>query len=97
MGESTRTENDIREEHYFTRAYLGFKNDEVNWIFIRAVLASIANTAVVPLQDVLGLGNEARMNLPGSVSGNWRWRYKANSLTKDVRERLLALTRLYDR
>jgi 4-alpha-glucanotransferase len=66
-------------------------------VFIRAVLASVANTAIVPLQDVLGLGSEARMNLPGTLSGNWRWRYKANSLTKEVREKLLALTFLYDR
>jgi len=97
VGESTRTEEDIREERDFARRYLGFKNEEVNWVFIRAVLASVANTAIVPLQDVLGLGSEARMNLPGTLSGNWRWRYKANSLTKEVREKLLALTFLYDR
>jgi 4-alpha-glucanotransferase len=97
VGESTRTDEDIREERDFARRYLGFQNEEVNWVFIRAVLASVANTAIVPLQDVLGLGSEARMNLPGTVSGNWRWRYKANSLTKEVREKLLALTLLYDR
>ncbi len=97
VGESTRTEHEIREEHDFTRAYLGFQNEEVNWIFVRTVLASVANTAMVPLQDVLGLGNEARMNLPGTVSGNWRWRYKRDSLTKEIREKLLALTVLYDR
>jgi 4-alpha-glucanotransferase len=97
VGESTRSEADIRKEHDFTRAYLGFQNEEVNWVFIRAVLASVANTAIVPLQDVLGLGSGARMNLPGTVSGNWGWRYKADSLTTEVRERLLALTVLYDR
>jgi 4-alpha-glucanotransferase len=97
VGESTRTEHDIEEEHDFTRAYLGFQKGEVNWILIRAVLASVANTAIIPLQDVLGLGSEARMNLPGTVSGNWRWRYRANSLTKEIREKLSALTRLYDR
>ena len=98
VGENTRTEQDIREEHDFTRAYLGFQDDkEVNWLLIRVVLASVANTAIIPLQDVLGLGSESRMNLPGTVSGNWRWRYKANRLTTEVREKLLALTRLYDR
>jgi 4-alpha-glucanotransferase len=97
VGESTRTEEDIRKEHDFTRAYLDFENGEVNWILIRAVLASVANTAMVPLQDVLGLGSEARMNLPGTVSGNWRWRYKTDSLTKELRGKLLALTLLYDR
>jgi 4-alpha-glucanotransferase len=43
---------------------------------IRAVLASVADVAIVPLQDVLGLGSTARMNLPGTVSGNWKWRYR---------------------
>ena len=61
----------------------------VNWVLIRAVLASVANTAIVPLQDVLGLGSEARMNLPGTVSGNWKWRYKAKSLTKEIRRKII--------
>jgi 4-alpha-glucanotransferase len=97
LVESTRTAEDIRKEREFTRAYLGFQNEEINWVFIRSVLASVANTAMIPLQDVLGLGSEARMNLPGTVSGNWRWRYRANRLTPEVREKLRALTTLYDR
>jgi 4-alpha-glucanotransferase len=66
-------------------------------VFIRAVLASIANIAIIPLQDVLGLGSEARMNLPGTISGNWRWRYRPDALTKEISQQLLDLTRLYDR
>jgi 4-alpha-glucanotransferase len=97
VGESTRTAEDIRKERDFTRAYLGFEHEPVNWEFIRAVLASVAETAIVPLQDVLGLGSEARMNLPGTVVGNWKWRYKSNALTKDVAERLRSLALLYDR
>lgn len=97
IGESTRTAEDIRKEREFTRAYLGFEDQPVNWVFIRAVLSSVAETAIVPLQDVLGLGSEARMNLPGTVSGNWKWRYKTNALTKDISERLRKLTLLYDR
>ena len=97
VGESTRTDEDIRKEHAFTRAYLGFQDEPVNWVFIRTVLASVANIAMIPLQDVLGLGGEARMNLPGTVSGNWKWRCKADSLTKEIRERLQGLTLLYDR
>jgi 4-alpha-glucanotransferase len=61
------------------------------------VLASVANTAVVPLQDVLGLGTEARMNLPNSTEGNWAWRCKAGALTEEVRRRLKELTDLYGR
>lgn len=96
-GDSTRTREDIRKERAFAKAYLGFENEEINWVFIRAVLASIADTAIVPLQDVLGLGTEARMNLPGTPSGNWRWRFPSSALTTGVRERLRALTRMYDR
>lgn len=97
VGESTRTDEDIRKEHDFTRAYLGFQDEPVNWVFIRTVLASVANVAMIPLQDALGLGSEARMNLPGTVSGNWKWRYKAGALTSEIRDRLERLTRMYDR
>jgi 4-alpha-glucanotransferase len=97
VGESTRTAEDIRKERDFARAYLGFQNQPVNWEFIRAVLASVANIAIIPLQDVLGLGSEARMNLPGTITGNWKWRFKPQSLTQKVSERLRTLTRLYER
>jgi 4-alpha-glucanotransferase len=97
VGESTRNADDIRKEHDFTRAYLGFTNEPVNWVFIRAVMASVANLTIIPLQDVLGLGTEARMNLPGTTSGNWKWRYKSGALTPEMSERLRALTTMYDR
>ena len=64
---------------------------------IGAVFASVADTAIVPFQDVLGLGTEARMNLPGRVSGNWKWRYRPGALTKDLSARLRSLALLYDR
>jgi len=97
VGESTRNAEDIRDEREFTRAYLGFHNEPVNWVFIRTVLASVANIAIIPLQDILGLGSDARMNLPGTVSGNWKWRYKQKTLTKEIGEQLRRLTLLYDR
>jgi 4-alpha-glucanotransferase len=97
VGESTRTAEDIRKERDFTRAYLNFENEPINWVFLRTVLASVAATAIIPLQDVLGLGSEARMNLPGTISGNWKWRYKPQVLTRELSERLRRLTLLYDR
>jgi len=97
-GDSTRTGEDVRKEKAFTRAYLGFQDDaEMPWIMIRAVLASVADVAIVPLQDVLGLGTEARMNLPGTTSGNWKWRYRGGALTDTLAARLRALTTMYDR
>lgn len=96
-GDSTSTPEDVEKEHAFARRYLNFSGDDVHWPFIRAVLASVANTAIVPLQDVLGLGTEARMNLPGTSSGNWRWRAKPGVLTPELAEQLGELTRLYER
>jgi 4-alpha-glucanotransferase len=97
VGESTRTAEDIHKERAFARAYLGFEDHPINWVLIHAVFASVAEIAIVPLQDVLGLGSEARMNLPGTVSGNWKWRYQADALTQDSAQRLRELTVLYDR
>jgi 4-alpha-glucanotransferase len=97
VGESTRTAEDILKERTFARAYLGFDNEAINWVFIRAVLASVASIAIIPLQDVLGLGSEARMNLPGAVTGNWKWRCLASALTSEIKTKLRELTLLYDR
>jgi 4-alpha-glucanotransferase len=64
---------------------------------IRAAWASVANTAIAPLQDLLGLGSRARMNLPASQQGNWQWRFRREALTKKVSERLREITELYGR
>jgi 4-alpha-glucanotransferase len=97
-GDSTRTSEDVRKEHDFARAYLNFHDDsEINWVMIRAVLSSIADVAIVPLQDVLGLGSEARMNLPGTVGGNWKWRCHPGALSPELSARLRNLVALYDR
>jgi len=94
---STRTAAQIKREQKFCLNYLNSDEKEINWDFIRGVWASVANTAVVPLQDILGLGTEARMNLPNSTSGNWSWRCKQGALTDDIAERLRDLTQLYGR
>jgi 4-alpha-glucanotransferase len=95
--DSIRTSEDVAKEHGFARAYLGFKDEPVNWVLIRGVFASVANTAMIALQDVLGLGSEARMNLPGTASGNWRWRLIPGALTPDLAQRLREMNSLYDR
>jgi len=96
-GDSIRTADDVLKEHAFARAYLGLKNGEIHWALIRAILASVANTAIIPLQDVLGLRSMARMNLPGTSSGNWRWRARPDALTADVAARLREMNSVYDR
>ena len=83
--------------HEHCRNYLNTDGSEIHWDIIRAAFASTAHTAIVPLQDVLGIGNEGRMNLPASTSGNWAWRYQASALTTKIKERLKELSVLYGR
>jgi 4-alpha-glucanotransferase len=75
----------------------GFPADGIHWSLIRVALFSIANQAIIPLQDVLGLGTDARMNTPGQPHGNWDWRYCPEMLTEDLREHLRSLTRFSGR
>jgi 4-alpha-glucanotransferase len=70
---------------------------EVVWAMIREALASPSDTAIVPAQDLLELGSEARMNSPGTPQGNWRWRLKEGELTKDLAQRLRDMTGMYGR
>ena len=74
VGDTTRTEEDVQAERDFACAYLRSDGTEIHWDFVRAALGSVADTAIVPLQDVLGLGSAARMNVPAREQGNWTWR-----------------------
>jgi len=76
---------------------LGVNDREVVWAMIREALASQADTATVPAQDILELGSEARMNFPGLAKGNWRWRLKEGELTKELAQRLRSITITYGR
>ncbi|HEX9472818.1 MAG TPA: 4-alpha-glucanotransferase, partial [Steroidobacteraceae bacterium] len=76
---------------------LGVRRNEVPPAMLRAVLASVAVLAVVPLQDVLGLGSEARFNVPGTVGGNWHWRVAPGALTSAVAGELRALNESHGR
>jgi len=96
-GESTRSAEDIRREREFARAYLNTDGSQIHWVFVRTLLASVADTVLIPLQDVLGLGSEARMNQPATIGGNWRWRYQPEMLTAEISARLAQLTRIYER
>lgn len=94
---STRTAEQIERERDFSLQYLNSDGSEIHWDFIRAAMSSVAHTAITPLQDVLGLGSETRMNLPASVQGNWQWRFRQKSLTRTISKRLRDLTELYVR
>lgn len=85
-------------EKHFTRQYLNTDAQDIAWDLVRAAWASVANTAMTTAQDLLRLGNEARMNLPG-VSGppNWCWRMNEGALTDELGARLIELTQIYAR
>jgi len=73
--------------------YLNTDGKDIAWVMIKAVLESPADTAIVPVQDLLNLGSEARMNRPGVATGNWGWRMSPGALTPEILERLGTLTR----
>jgi 4-alpha-glucanotransferase len=93
----TRSPEQCETERRNALAYLGTSGREIHWEMIRELFKSVANLAVVPVQDVLGLGSEARMNRPGTASGNWAWRMRPGAFDAAVLERLPELSRIYDR
>jgi 4-alpha-glucanotransferase len=94
---SVRSAAQVEKEKQKLLDYLDADDSQVNWAFIRAVLASVADTALIPLQDVLGLGSEARMNTPATTSGNWAWRFREGELTEKHADVLRAYSERYGR
>jgi 4-alpha-glucanotransferase len=84
-------------ERQKARDYLGTDGRELWWTMIRAIFMSVADLAIVPMQDFLGLGSDARMNLPGTASGNWEWRLEDGAVTDDLAARIAAMVILYGR
>jgi 4-alpha-glucanotransferase len=84
-------------ERSFFKRYVCRSGPDVAWDLMRLAWASVADWALAPLQDVLGLGNEARMNRPGQLGGNWTWRFRAEMLTESLLERLADMTAVYGR
>ena len=92
VGHSTRVDAELENEREQARRYLGLDGRAVHWEFIRAVLASIADTAIIPVQDILGLGSDARMNRPATTGGNWRWRLMPGQLAHESTHKLAVMT-----
>lgn len=78
-------------------AYVGRSDDGIHWAFIRAAQSSGASLSITPVQDVLGLGSEARMNTPSLYGGNWRWRFAPGQLSVELSEKLAQLAEVTDR
>ncbi|MCX5995515.1 MAG: 4-alpha-glucanotransferase, partial [Chloroflexi bacterium] len=97
VGDTTQSRGVREAEKRLALKYTGSDGREFNWDFIRLALMSVADTAIIPLQDVLGLGAEARMNRPATTEGNWSWRFTRDMLTDELKARLRELTSLYGR
>jgi 4-alpha-glucanotransferase len=94
---SIRTAADVEKELAYACRYLNTDGSDINWVMIRTLMASVADTVLFPLQDVLGVGSEGRMNLPGSSSGNWRWRFRREKLTPAISGQLKEWAETYER
>jgi 4-alpha-glucanotransferase len=90
-----RTASEMERDH--VRRYVARDASDVAWDFLRIAWASVANTAIAPLQDILNLGSEARMNFPGKPQGNWAWRYQHSQLNPRSMDRIAEMTQLYGR
>jgi 4-alpha-glucanotransferase len=84
-------------ERSHAECYLGRCDDGIHWAFIRAAQSSIADLALIPMQDVLGLGSEARMNTPSLDKGNWQWRFSLDQFTPALAAKLANLAEVTDR
>lgn len=93
--ENEATEEDKRRlQEYFGRT---MSMEEIPWEMIRLAMLSVADIVLFPLQDVLGLGAEARLNRPSVAKGNWEWRVPSEKITSALEERLAAITQIFGR
>ena len=86
-----------RSERKSALKYLASDGNDAVWDFIRLVLSSVAGTAIVPMQDILGLGSGARMNTPASTKNNWRWRMREDQLSPILASKLREMNSIYGR
>jgi 4-alpha-glucanotransferase len=85
------------KERDLCRRYLARSGNDISWDMIRGIWLSVAVLALAPMQDILSLGTEARMNFPGKPSGNWTWRILPNALSEGLRNRIRETNYLYGR
>ena len=87
-----------RKDLAFAKKYIGVKRtSDICSSLIRMAYASVADTAIIPIQDYLELGSEARINTPSTLGDNWKWRMKADAFTGELAEEIRKITKLYGR
>ena len=90
----------IPSDRDYSREYLGIEKGEkedLHWDYIRLALASVGDMAIVPLNDYLGKGHEARINQPSTLGKNWKWRVCDGEVTDDLVEKIGRMTKIYKR
>ena len=95
---STQSSDEFNRARDYARRYLDLRpDDDFARQSIRALWSSVADVAIIPVQDLIGLGSSARMNTPGTAEGNWGWRLLPDQLTHDHAEYLRSITEIYGR
>jgi 4-alpha-glucanotransferase len=94
---TTQSWDEVLAERAFVCRYVNADGAEIHWDMIRLAFSSVADTAIIPLQDILGLDSRARMNTPGQAEGNWRWRFQHGQIAPRAQNRLAELTAVYCR
>jgi 4-alpha-glucanotransferase len=95
--QTTQTPEEVAQERIYALDYLGTSGENIHWDMIRMALGSVAEKAIFPLQDVLGLGTGSRMNLPGTTGGNWQWRFTWDMVDRRTTDQLRRLTMTFER
>ncbi len=91
-GHPVQSDVELKAERERALAFFNSDGSNIHWDFIKMAMDSKARTAIIPLQDILGLGTDARMNIPGTVGDNWEWRYSDDLMRPDILKKMKALT-----
>ena len=84
----------------YLKVYLNQKDEDIediNWDMIKATLATVADTVIIPIQDYLGMGSEARINVPSTLGTNWKWRLLKEDINDELLEKIRNITLVYER
>jgi 4-alpha-glucanotransferase len=97
VGWFTKNANTEQKKTLFVCLGRKVSTRQINWEFIKLAMSSVANFAIIPAQDILGLGESARMNSPGKIKGNWQWRLNLRQLTPQISKKLAKLSAVFHR
>ncbi len=96
-AQTTQSLSEIQAERDYALRYLCSTGEQFHWDMIRLAFGSVADIAIIPMQDLLGLDSSARMNVPGKAEGNWGWRFRSDQVTPEVKHHLAEATAIFGR